>query len=381
VRNVIHCSVEGKRGQEAQKGDRTMGEKVTIGIDLGDKSHCYCMLNDVGEVVMEGEVSSTRGALKRMFSRMTRARIAIEAGSQSAWVSRQLEAWGHEVLVGNPRKLRMIYASDQKTDERDAEMLARIARFDPKLLSPIQHRGEQAQCDLAILKARDILVRARTDLINHVRGTVKCVGERVPKSSTRYFHKKAAKAIPEKLRPALDPILTIIGELNSKIRAYDYLVEQRCKERYPETIGLRAIKGVGPVTSLGFVLTLEDPTRFAKSRSVPVHLGLIPRKDQSGETDKQLRITKAGNKYLRRLLVGSAQYILGPFGEDCALRQFGERIAAGGGKNAKKRAAVAVARKLAVVMHHLWITGETYERFPGSSTLGTTQEQIQQKAA
>ena len=367
-------------GREARKGDGIMGEKVTIGIDLGDKAHRYCMLNEAGEVVMEGEVSSSLEALKKMFSRMEPARIALEAGTQSAWVSRELEGWGHEVLVGNARKLRMIYMSDNKTDERDAEMLARIARLDPKLLGPIRHRDEQAQRDLAILKARDILVRTRTHMINHVRGTVKCAGGRVPRSSTRYFHRKAAEAIPKNLRVSLKPILKTIGELCLKIRRYDSLIERRCKERYPETAALQEIRGVGPVTSLGFVLTLEDPTRFPKSRAVPVYLGLVPRKHQSGEMDKQLHITKAGNRYLRRLLVQSAQYILGPFGEDCTLRRFGERISARGGKSAKRRAIVAVARKLSILLHRLWVTGEPYERLPESSSLETTHTQSEQQA-
>jgi len=369
-----------KGGRQAQKGDRIMEERLTIGIDLGDKSHRYCMLNEAGEVVMEGEVSSSLEALKKMFSRLAPARIALEAGTQSAWVSRELERWGHEVLVANARKLRMIYTSDQKTDERDAEMLARIARFDPELLGPIHHRNEQAQSDLAILKARGILVSSRADLINHVRGTVKCVGGRVPRSSTRYFYRKASEYIPEILEAALSPILAAIEELSAKIRAYDSLIEKRCRERYPETAGLRQVRGVGPVTSLGFVLTLEDPTRFSKSRVVPVYLGLVPRRKQSGEMDKQLHITKAGNRYLRQLLVQSAQYILGPFGEDCSLRRFGERIAERGGKNAKKRAVVAVARKLAVLLHRLWLTGEVYERLPGVSMIETSQGELQQQA-
>jgi transposase len=209
---------------------------------------------------------------------------------------------------------------------------------------------------------------------------VKTAGGRVPRSSTRYFHRKAAEAIPKNLRVSLKPVLKTIGELSMKIRKYDSVIERRCNERYPETAALQEIRGVGPVTSLGFVLTLEDPTRFLKSRAVPVYLGLVPRKDQSGETDKQLHITKAGNRYLRRLLVQSAQYILGPFGEDCALRRFGERIAARGGKNAKRRAIIAVARKLAILLHRLWLTGEVYERLPGSSIQDDSKMEIQEQA-
>ncbi len=115
------------------------------------------------------------------------------------------------------------------------------------------------------------------------------------------------------------------------------------------------------MTALSFVLVLEDSGRIENSRSVGPFLGLTPKRDQSGQTDKQLRITKAGNAYLRRLLVQCAQYILGEFGPDCDLRRFGLKLAERGGKNAKRRAVVAVARKLAVVMHHLWKVGGDYD--------------------
>jgi len=137
-------------------------------------------------------------------------------------------------------------------------------------------------------------------------------------------------------------------------------VKKISEEKYPETELLRAIKGVGPITALAFVLILEDPERFSKSRQVGSFIGLTPSRDQSGEIDKQLRITKAGNPLLRRLLVGAAQYILGPFGEACDLRRFGLKLSARGGKNAKRRAVVAVARKLTVLLYRLWRHGEIY---------------------
>jgi transposase len=140
-------------------------------------------------------------------------------------------------------------------------------------------------------------------------------------------------------------------------------IEQLCQEHYPETHHLRQVSGVGPITALAYVLTLDDPDRFRKSREVAPALGLVPKRDQSGDRDPQLRITKTGDSYLRRLLVGSAQYILGPFGPDCDLRRWGLKLAQRGGKNAKKRAVVAVARKLAVLLHHLWVTGEVYDPF------------------
>ena len=263
--------------------------------------------------------------------------------------------------MGNARKLRAIWDSAEKYDERDAEMLARIARFDPKLLYSVQHRGADAQADLAVVKARDLLVKGRTRLITHTRNSVKSLGHRLPKCSPESFHARVQDELPAELYPALIGIIEVVGRLNQQIRNYDEQIRGLCEEHYPETKHLRQITGVGAVTALAYVLTLEEPGRFKHSRQVGPFLGLTRRIDQSGQTDKQLPISKAGDEYLRRLLVGSAHYILGPFGPPCRLREHGERIAARGGKNAKKRAVVAVARKLAVLLHHLWKTGQVYE--------------------
>jgi transposase len=289
-------------------------------------------------------------------------RIAIEAGTHSPWVSRVLEECAHEVLVADARKLRLIYANKRKTDEVDAENLARLARLDPKLLYPLKHRGEDSQAHMALIRSRQALVGARTQLVNHVRGAVKSFGARLPKCPARSFHKKAPSHIPEALLPALGPILETISSLTERIRDYERQLEAIAKERYPqETELLRQVEGVGPLTALTFVLTLEDPYRFEKSRSVGAYLGLVPASEKSGDRDPQRRISKEGDQMLRKLLVGSAHYILGPFGGDSDLRRHGEKIASRGGKNAKKRAAVAVARKLCVLLHRLWVTAELYD--------------------
>ena len=251
--------------------------------------------------------------------------------------------------------------SKQKTDEIDAENLARLARLDPKLLYPLRHRGEESQAHLALIRSREALVSTRTQLVNHVRGAVKSFGHRLPKCPARSFHKRAAEHIPEALRPALGPILEQIGSLTQRIREYDRKLEAICQEHYPETDLLRQVEGIGALTALTFVLTVEDPHRFEKSRSVGAYLGLVPATEKSGDRDPQKRISKEGDQMLRRLLVGSAHYILGPFGSDSDLRRHGEKIASRGGKNAKKRAAVAVARKLAVLLHRLWVSGELYD--------------------
>jgi transposase len=336
--------------------------KTTAGLDLGDKYSYLCLIDQAdGEVIEEGRLRTTPDALRRRFASEQQLRIAIEAGTHSPWVSRVLEECGHEVLVANARKLRFIYANKRKTDEVDAENLARLARVDPKLLHPLRHRGEGSQAHLAIIRSREALVSTRTQLVNHVRGAVKSFGARLPKCPARSFHNRAPEHIPEALLPALGPILEQIGSLTERIREYERQLETISKEHYPETDLLRQVEGIGPLTALAFVLTVEDPYRFERSRSVGAYLGLVPATDRSGDRDPQKRISKEGDEMLRRLLVGSAHYILGPFGSDSDLRRHGEKIASRGGKNAKKRAVVATARKLAVLLHSLWVTGAVYD--------------------
>jgi transposase len=337
--------------------------KVTAGLDIGDRYSYLCLIDtDSGEVVEEGRLRTNPEAFRRRFaSERPPMCIAIETGTHSPWVSRLLEECGHEVLVANARKLRLIYSNKRKTDEVDAENLARLARLDPKLLYPVRHRGEGSQSHMALIRSRQALVGSRTQLLNHVRGAVKSFGHRLPKCPARTFHKNVAEHIPEALLPALEPILEQIASLTERIRQYDRKLETVSKEHYPETGLLRQVEGVGPLTALAFVLTLEDPHRFEKSRSVGAYLGLVPATDRSGERDPQKRISKEGDEMLRKLLVSGAHYILGPFGSDSDLRRHGEKMASRGGKNSKKRAVVAVARKLAVLLHCLWVSGEVYD--------------------
>jgi transposase len=333
----------------------------TIGLDLSDKTGVYAVLDERGELVREGKVLLSRGGIERVFGAGAGCRVAIEAGTHSPWLSRQLAGLGHEVIVANPRQVKLISRNKKKNDREDARLLARLARVDPELLRPVQHRGEGAQADLAILRSRDCLVRARTSLINHARGEVKSAGGRLPKCSAESFAAKARAELPRLLEAALTPVFTAIDQLSQQIAEHTRQLECAA-ERYPETQVLRRIKGVGPLTSLAFVLTLEEPGRFSRSRSVGAFLGLTTRQADSGESQPALRITKAGDPLLRRLLVQSAHYILGRYGPDCDLRRWGLQLAGDGGNKIRKRkAVVAVARKLAVLLHHLWANGVAYE--------------------
>jgi transposase len=345
--------------------------QLTIGLDLGDRSSAYCVLNEAGEIVLEHKLATTPEAMKQVFGSMPRCRIAMETGTHSPWVSRLLNALGHEVIVGHAQKVRLITKSRRKDDRLDARTLARLARIDPELLSPVQHRSAQAQLQLAEIRARAGLVSARTALVNAARGLVKSYGERVHKCDTRQFSREAS-AWSTGLREALEPLLCQIESLNESIQEYDRRIEKMAKERYPETALLKQVKGVGDRIATTYVLTLEDAHRFRKSRDAGGFVGLQPGRRNSGESEPQMRISKEGDEYLRTLLVQGAHYLLGPFGEDSDLRRWGQKLSARGGKNAKKRAVVAVARKLAVLLHRLWVSGEVYEPLRNSQKAMST---------
>ena len=342
--------------------------REVIGIDLGDRWSRYCVVNQAGAVVEEDRVRSTPDALAAKFGELPRTRIVIEVGAHSPWVSRMLQAQGHEVVVANPRKVRLIYESDRKNDRLDARMLARLGRVDVNLLAPLQHRSCEVQADLALVRSRDALVAARTQLINSVRGMVKSMGGRLPRSTAAAFASKVKLLIPAELKAALEPVVRSIDNLREQIRRYDERVEQLADKKYPETRLLRQVKGVGPLIALTYVLTVEDPNRFQRSRQMGSFLGLRPRQCESGNSAPQLGISKCGNHHLRWLLVQAAHYILSRLAPDSRLRRWGLQLASRGGKNGKRRAVVAVARKLAVLRHRLWATGEVYEPLYGLTT-------------
>jgi transposase len=343
----------------------TTDNESTIGVDLGDRWSRYCIVDQAGTIAKEDRVRSTPEALQECFGKIRPTRIVIEAGTHSPWVSRLLEKLGHGVIVANARRVRLIYESDRKNDRLDARMLAKLGRVDVSLLAPVQHRCAEAQTDLIVVRGRDALVAARTQLINAVRGVVKSTGARLPTSTTAAFANKVVPWIPATLKSALAPPLKSIRDLSEQIQGCDRRVEELADKKYPETKLLRQVKGVGPLISLAYVLTLDNPARFQKSRMVGSYLGLQPKQSESGASAPQLGISKAGNGLLRRLLVQAAQYILGPLASDSRLRRWGLELSRRGGKNSKKRAVTAVARKLAVLLHKLWVSGEVYDPMYG----------------
>lgn len=361
------------REQSPKGGRKTSKEPITIGMDLGDKTSRYCLLDGDGAVVQERSIATTKKGMAQAFGAMSRCRIAIEVGTHSPWVSRLLKGFGLEVIVANARQVKLISNSSRKDDRMDAQMLARLARVDPQLLRPIRHRGEKAQEDLMKIRVRAALVDTRTSLINTARGLTKAVGDRLPACDADYLGMEQVVGLPTGLQQTLKPLLEQVQSLTEKIKVCDKELEQIARTEYPETKLLQQVSGVGTLIALTLVLTVEDKERFQKSRDVGCYVGLRPKRSESGESQPQLRITKEGDIYLRKMLVQGAHCILGQRGPDTDLKRWGLKLAERGGKNAKKRAIVAVARKLGILLHRLWVTGEVYEPLRNSQAVAARQ--------
>ena len=345
-------------------------QRLTAGLDLGDHTSRYCILDEAGEKVSEGKLPTTQAGLDALFGKMAPCRVALEVGTHSPWVSRHLTGMGHEVIVANSHKVKLITQSVKKNDRIDAEQLARLARVDPKLLSPIRHRGEQAQADLAVIRARAELVDIRTGLINCARGTAKPMGERLKQCDADQVKEALAETLGAALQKVVRPLLKCVEEISKQIAVYEEEIEE-IEKRYPEIELLTQVWGVGTLIALTYILTIEDAQRFQHSRDVGPYLGLTPKQRDSGDSEPELSISKTGDELLRRYLVQGAHCILRRGAPDSDLKVWGNMRPNGGKKvsrknqkgsqKAKKKAVVSVARKLAVLLHHLWVTGEVYD--------------------
>lgn len=330
----------------------------SIGLDLSDEKSSFCMIDGRGKITCEGQVETEAPSLRRVFGKLEASRIILEASPQCHWVAKLLRSFGHEVIVVNPRRLQLISESASKTDRNDARMLARIGRLDVGMLQPVHEKSDATLAVRMEMRARAQLVAMRTRLINIVRSDMKTLGHKAPSCSADAFHEKAH--IPEILRAALAPLLRMLAALQEEIERFARALNSHCDRLAPTAI-FREIHGVGPVLSLGYTMAIEDPKRFKSSRLVGAYFGLTPKSFQSGKSDPCLRISKQGDRAVRSLLVTAATHILKRSAPDSDLKRYGTRIALSGTRRDRARARVAVARKLAVLMHRLWSTGELYE--------------------
>lgn len=333
------------------------------GIDLHMEYSEVCILDEAGEVLETSRMRTSRVSLERFFRRES-MRVVMEAGGMSPWVSRLVGGLGHEVVVCSPRRVRLIAESSLKNDKVDAEVLARLLRLDPGFLSPIRHRSEEAQLLRSRMTMRRAMVDARTAWINTVRGVLRSFGYRVSGRTSYTFAERVDRMkLPVELREVIEPMLGQLDLLSSEIRRVDEELEEIAKE-LPEVEHLRAVPGVGLIVALYFVLTIDDPDRFRNSREVAAFFGLRPAIRESGSVSHYGRITKEGDPEMRRLLVQAAHALLRTRA-DSELKRWALSLAE---RRGKSKALVALARKLAVLMHHLWVTGAVYEPFPHEDT-------------
>lgn len=336
------------------------GIRQYIGLDLGGRFTHFCALDAAGDVVERGHFRTSPEELAIWSAARSRVRVALETGTHAGWVARILVSDGHTVVVANSRHVRAVSQNQRKCDAADAETLARLLRVDASLLRPVSAVLERDAIAITIVRARAHLVDQRTAMINHVRGVARAHGVTLRSVDAARFDRVVGD-LPADLRSATGGITNVIAAVNAEVAVLDTTIAQICADAYPETRLLRTIPGVGAVVALYFVLVVADPARFGKRRDVGAYVGLTPRRYQSGETDRQLPVSKSGDAYLRRLLVAAARSHLRA--GSGALREWGTRRAAGGAAN-RRRAVVGVARKLSILMHRLWSTGEEFRPWP-----------------
>lgn len=337
---------------------------IVVGVDLGDRSSVVSVLDvSTGEIVSESSVRTTPAAFEAHFRALRPCRAGMEAGTHSPWAARLLRSIGHEVVVAHPRRLRAISENVRKCDSSDAQTLARMVAT-PGLLAATRVRSEPDLSAQALVRTRIALVRSRARLVLEARGLVKTAGGRLRGSDPEQLPRTAWDDAPTCVRDVVRVLLSGIADLTNRLAETDALVAKACAAR-PHVARLAKVYGIGELTALAFVLTVGEPHRFQDVRDAAAFLGLVPARDQSGARDRSLGISKQGDGEVRRLLVQCAHVIMARRAPDSALRRFGLKTAARGGAGAKKKAAVAVARKLAVLLCSLWKSGEAYEPLRG----------------
>jgi transposase len=342
-----------------------MDYNTTIGMDLGNRKHTVCALDADGNVLFRKEVANTPDELKVFFEENKGATVAMETGLCCRWISALSKASGCDTIVGNARELAMIWGDKNKNDRNDAEKIARLARADRNLFHPVTLRDDAHHRLFQLLELREGEVKERTRRVNSIRGMCKANAVFLPSCDAALFHKVAASALPEGMRKMFRPTLDALAATDRAIRRYDAMIEDCCRRQFKAETGLlQTVPGVGPITAAAFVAAVDDPARFGKARDAGPFFGLTPGQDQSGDGDAPKQITRAGNEMVRHLLVNGANKILQRNSKDNALKRHGMKICARGGKVARRKAKVAVARKMAVLMLAMLKSGKEYDDAP-----------------
>lgn len=337
-------------------------DSITIGLDLGNTFNKAVGLDAGGRVLFQEDLRNDPEAMEAFFNAHPGATVGMETGTHCRWIAALAAACGCEPVVGNARQLRLVFKSSRKNDWKDALKIAQICRADKSLFHPVTLRDDEHHRLYQLVRQRALLVGQRTQLVNAVRGFCKAGGVRLPKCDARSFASRAASLLPEGTRRDLKPLLDALAGLAAQIAAADAILEEYLDKHFPrESALLQTVPCVGPVTGAAFIALVPDPHRFRSAREAGPYFGLVPKQDQSGETDRPCEITREGNMLMRTMLVNVANLILRDAAPDTALKRFGLRLCGrGGGKVARRKAKVALARKLAVVMLAMLRSGEPF---------------------
>lgn len=341
-----------------------MSNCTIIGIDLGDKKHAVVGLDDKANIVLKRWVPNKKEDLEALFRRNRGAVFGMETGTHCRWISMLCRECGCEVYVGNAHRLRSIFGNTHKNDMRDAEEIARLLNGDKRHFHPVQLRDAEHQNLVQLVKMREMVMSQRTKSAGAIRGMAKANGVRLPASDADSLHRKLADVIdtlPDNLQLLLRPQIGLLEKLCETIREYDRLIRDYRNEHFRKECDLlETIPGVGPVNAAAFVAFTGDVRRFRHARDVGPYYGLTAGRDQSSSKDEPKRITKEGNEFVRHLLVNAANLIMQGRCRNTELLQFGLRVWGNRGKVAKRKAKVALARKLAVTMAAMLRSGTPY---------------------
>ena len=328
---------------------------TTIGVDVSDKTSKICVMTKDGgkrRVIVETTCPTTRGGFSECFSKFDRAwPVVFETGAHCRWMKAHFESMGFKAIVANPAEVKLITESNAKSDRSDARKLARIALADIELLKPVRLRDEKHQHMLRLHEARQLLMRFRSSMICQMRSFAKSCGFRLPDCATEWFHEIDKSKWTDDYEQTVWPVLHVIETVNQKIAAYDTMIEKLANTPVFKAQVERAkeVYGVGTVGATVVVAAIDgDPERFKHARDVGPYFGQVPKTFQSGQSDPQLGMTKAGNDLVRKVLTECAHVVMKSSAKDTDLKLKGLKIAARGGRIAKKKAIGAVARGLAV---------------------------------
>lgn len=326
-----------------------------VAMDVHDEYSQVCVMNQAREILMEAKIPTTRQALNDFFRQREKSMVIYEAGPHALWISELLGSLGHETIACHARRVRLIAESRNKNDRVDAEVLARLSLSDLELIKPIQQRSRQTLDQRSIVHARAALVETQKRLRTMLRGMVKPFGVRLATGKKRALAELATAKLPEHAAQSIDAILKTLSVLAEQIQKLTERVEQLA-DSHPAAARLQTIPGVGPLVSLSYIHAIEDPARFSRTDIGP-YLGLTPsNRSSAGKKLAPKEKGRPGDPYVRSLLVQSAWTLMNSRSQS-DLARWGRRLSE---RIGGKKAAIALARKIATLMHHLWFYDQDF---------------------